>query len=156
VIVLAMTPVVERAVIVAERGIEGSIPARLLQWEGTLNMIKDNWLAGTGPGTYAVAYPPYQLPGQKFLQVYAHNDYLQFSAESGILAIPLMLWLMFLFFRAGVAKFKSHSRQTSGIALGCMAAVIAVLIHSYSDGNLRIPANAILFTAITALTLKSE
>jgi hypothetical protein len=35
-----------------------------------------------------------------------------------------------------------------------MAAVTAILIHSVSDGNLQIPANALLFTSLTALTLK--
>jgi hypothetical protein len=48
----------------------------------------------------------------------------------------------------------SRSRQTSGIALGCMAGVVAILIHSYSDGNLQIPANALLFTTLSALSLK--
>ncbi|MEX1315409.1 MAG: O-antigen polymerase, partial [Desulfotignum sp.] len=68
--------------------------------------------------------------------------------------VPLMLWLVFLFFRAGFAKLRSPSRQTAGIALGCMAGVVAILIHSYSDGNLQIPANALLFSGLTALTLK--
>jgi O-antigen ligase len=84
---------------------------------------------------------------------YAHNDYLQFVADAGILFVPLLLWLLFLFFRAGFAKIKSRSRQTSGIALGGMAAAVAMLIHSLSDGNLRIPANALLFTAVAALVM---
>jgi hypothetical protein len=67
-----------------------------------------------------------------------------------------MLWLLYLFFKTGFAKFQSRSRQTSGIALGCMAAAIAILIHSYSDGNLQIPANALLFTTLSGLVLKPE
>jgi hypothetical protein len=65
-----------------------------------------------------------------------------------------MLWLLYLFFRTGFAKVKSRSRQTMGITLGCMAGVVAILVHSYSDGNLQIPANALLFTTFSALVLK--
>jgi O-antigen ligase len=154
VIVLAMTPVVERAATITERGIEDNIAHRLNLWKGTWHMIKDNPVAGTGPGTFEVAYPPYQQPGYTVLARYAHNDILQFASDTGFLFFPLMLWLLFLFFKTGFAKFQSRSRQTSGIALGCMAAVIAILIHSYSDGNLHIPANALLFTTLTALVLK--
>jgi O-antigen ligase len=117
-------------------------------------MIADNPVAGTGPGTFEVAYPPYQQAGYTLLSRYAHNDYLQFTADMGILVIPLMLWLLYLFFRVGFKKFKNRSRQTSGIALGCMAAVVAILVHSYSDGNLQIPANALLFTALAAVGLR--
>jgi hypothetical protein len=35
-----------------------------------------------------------------------------------------------------------------------MAALVALLIHSYSDGNLQIPANALLFTALAAAGLR--
>ena len=155
VIVLASTPVVDRAVTLTQGDIEDSLTGRLTYWEGTRRMIADNLAAGTGPGTFAVAFPPYQVPGLAVLPTYAHNDYLHFTAEAGILFVPLLLWLAFVFFRAGFAKFKSRSRQTAGIAVGCMAAVVAILIHSYSDGNLHIPANALLFTALTALVLKN-
>jgi hypothetical protein len=41
-----------------------------------------------------------------------------------------------------------------GITLGPMAALVALLIHSYSDGNLQIPANTLLFTALAAAGLR--
>jgi O-antigen ligase len=155
-IVLAMTPVVERAATLTEGGIEGNIAHRLNVWKGTWHMIKANPAAGTGPGTFEAAYPRYQQPGYPLQVIYAHNDILQFASDTGVLFFPLMLWLLCLFFRSGFAKFRSPSRQTAGIAAGCMAAVVAILIHSYSDGNLHIPANALLFTALTALVLKEE
>jgi O-antigen ligase len=142
-VVLASTPVVDRAATLTEGGIEQGIAHRLNVWKGMRLMIQDNPAAGTGPGTFEMAYPPYQQPGYPILVIYGHNDILQFASDTGI-----------LFFRSGFAKFKSPSRQTSGIAIGCMAAIVAILIHSYSDGNLHIPANALLFTTLSALTLK--
>jgi hypothetical protein len=66
-----------------------------------------------------------------------------------------MLWVVYWFFRTGFIHLKSRSRQTMGITLGPMAALVALLIHSYSDGNLHIPANALLFTSLSALVLKN-
>lgn len=152
-VIVVSTPVAERAVTLTEGDMQDNIAGRLSYWEGTRGLIADNWMAGTGPGTFSVAFPPYQVPGLAVLPRYAHNDYLQFTADAGILFVPLLLWLLFLFFRAGFGKLKSPSRQTSGIALGGMTAVTAILIHSISDGNLRIPANALLFTAIAALVM---
>jgi O-antigen ligase len=149
----ASTPVVERAATLTQGEIKDNIAGRLTYWEGTWRLIADNWPAGTGPGTFTAAFPPYQVPGLMALPRYAHNDYLQFMADVGILFIPLLIWLLFLFFRAGFAKLRSRSRQTSGIALGGMAGVTAILIHSFFDGNLHIPANALLFTAFSALVL---
>jgi len=153
VLIAVSTPVAERAVSLTQGEMKDNIAGRLTYWEGTWGLIADNWPAGTGPGTFTVAFPHYQIPGLMALPQYAHNDYLQFMADAGILFVPLLLWLLFLFFRAGFAKLKSRSRQTSGIALGGMAAAVAILIHSLSDGNLRIPANAMLFTAVAALVM---
>jgi type III secretory pathway component EscR len=41
------------------------------------------------------------------------------------------------------------------IGLIIMAALVALLIHSYSDGNLQIPANTLLFIAISGAGLRS-
>jgi hypothetical protein len=73
---------------------------------------------------------------------------------AGILAIPVMLWIVYWFFRTGFTRLQSRSRQTQGITLGTMAALVALLIHSYSDGNLQIPANALLFTALAGAGLR--
>jgi O-antigen ligase len=104
-IVLAVTPVVDRAVTLTGGGIEENIAHRLNVWKGVRLMIADNPAAGTGPGTFEVAYPRYQQPGYPILVIYVHNDILQFSSDTGVLFFPLMLWLLFLFFRAGFVKF---------------------------------------------------
>ena len=149
-ILLASTPVVQRINTLIEKDVQENLGGRLRMWDGTRQMIIDHLFTGTGPGTFTEAYPKYQEPGASVLAVYAHNDYLQFMADCGILVVPMMAWLLFLFFRAGFSKMKSRSRQVRGITLGAMGAVVAILIHSFSDFNLHIPANAVLFTALTA------
>ncbi|MEA1967802.1 MAG: hypothetical protein U9N77_06250 [Thermodesulfobacteriota bacterium] len=81
----------------------------------------------------------------------AHNDYLHFTAELGILVIPIMLWMIFLFFKQAFLNSQKRSRQTRGIAIASMTAAVAVLVHSMSDFNLHIPANALLLTVEVAM-----
>lgn len=150
-VVMASTPVVNRLITLTQQDAEDNLTARITCWRSTCNLIKDHPFTGTGPGTFARVFPEYLEPGLYGLPLFAHNDYLQFAADTGVLFFPLMLWLLFLFFRTGFRKIKSRSRQTMGISLGAMAAVTAILIHSYSDFNLHVPANTVLFTVIMGI-----
>ena len=149
--ILASLPVVERITTLTHQDPMDTITGRMNHWQGTISQIKDNPFLGTGPNTFAQAFTPYQVPGIAALPRHAHNDYLQFTAETGIAFIPVLIYTLFCFFRTGFQKLKSRSRQTRGFALGAMAAVFAILIHSFSDFNLNIPANAFAFTIIAAL-----
>lgn len=46
---------------------------------------------------------------------------------------------------------QNPSRLVRGITIGAMTGITAILVHSISDFNLHIPANAILFTVLAAL-----
>ena len=81
--------------------IETSYEDRSLVWQSTLKLIKSFPLTGTGLGTYELAYPPYKP--QKLgaiIMDHAHNDYLEFLSEAGLIGfIPwLAFFLLFLAF----------------------------------------------------------
>lgn len=149
--ILSSLPVVERITTLTQQDQADNISGRMRCWQGVVNQIKDNLFFGTGPNTFTNAYPAWQIPGNAVLRRYAHNDYLHFIAETGILITPIMIFTLFIFFKSGFQKFKSRSRQKKGFALGAMASVFAILIHSFSDFNLNIPANALLFTVLAAI-----
>ncbi len=81
----------------------------------------------------------------------AHNDYLQFTSESGILIIPVIIWMIIIFYNKGLKRMKHRSRLVRGINMGAMSGMTAMLFHSICDFNLHIPANALLFTVLAAL-----
>ncbi len=150
--VLASLPVVQRITTLTHQDPIDTLDSRICIWTATAHQIEDHPLLGTGPNTFALEHPAYQIPGfNTCLPLFAHNDYLHFTAETGILFIPIFIYGCFCFFRAGIRKLKSHSRQKSSLALGAMAGVFAILVHSFSDFNLNIGANAFLFTVIVAL-----
>jgi hypothetical protein len=63
-----------------------------------------------------------------------------------------MVWMIIALYRKGFKKFKNPSRLVRGSTLGALAGITAILVHSFGDFNLNIPANAILFAVLAALT----
>ena len=83
---------------------------------------------------------------------FAHNDYLEFVAENGIIGggalilagIGLVVWLAAMWRRR-------RGSFAKGIGLGAMLGVTALLIHGFTDFNLQITANAVYFTTLAML-----
>jgi O-antigen ligase len=150
-IVVSSTPVTDR-LLTAEAGFnDGSLAGRINAWHGVVDLARANPLLGTGPGTFAVTFPKYQPPGFQANLVYAHNDYLDFTAELGFGLLIIIAWMIVALYRQGLHKMRSKSKLTRGVTLGALAGITAILVHSFVDFNLQIPANAMLFTVLAAL-----
>lgn len=148
--ILASTPIVSRVITFAEKDEAASAESRVTAWKGTVEMIKDHVVFGTGPGTYAAAFPAYQPPSLNAIFKHTHNDYLHFTADLGVPVIAVMIWILTVFFKTSFQGMESRSRQTNGFALASMAAVVAILVHSIVDFNLHIPANTFAFCVIVS------
>ncbi|MCJ7685238.1 MAG: O-antigen ligase family protein [Desulfobacteraceae bacterium] len=149
-IVLSSTPVVKRIIITSEH--MGNL-ARITVWGGMVEMIKDYPLLGTGPGTFPIVYTQYQPPGFDNRYFRGNNDYLQFTSETGLALVPVMAWMIIALFVGGFKKLNNPSRLVRGVTIGAMSGITAILVHSISDFNLHIPANAILFTTLAAIVV---
>ncbi|HEY7098203.1 MAG TPA: O-antigen ligase family protein [Terriglobales bacterium] len=117
-----------------------------------IRMFSSRPLLGWGLGTFADAYPQFRSFYTDFSVNAAHNDFLQFLAETGILGFAAMLWFVFAMFRAACAKLGRWSMNTNGgVALAAMLGCTGILVHSALDFNLQIPANAALFYALAVV-----
>jgi len=114
-------------------------------------MIRERPLLGFGPGTFPFTFFMFQPPATPGWYNMAHNDYVHFIAEMGILLPVIMIWMIVALFRHGFLKLRSPSLLLRGATLGSMAGVLAILCHSYIDFNLHIPANGLFFTILAAL-----
>jgi O-antigen ligase len=152
-VILASTPVVERMMTVAEMEETATFSSRVTAWGGVLEMIGDYPILGSGPGTFATVFTQYQPPGLATYYTMAHNDYLHFISETGIILVPIIIWMGFALYRKGFHKFKNPSRLIRGTTLGAMTGITAILVHSIVDFNLHIPANAILFTVLASIVV---
>ena len=149
-VVLSSTPVVER-ILTLERA--DKLEGRELIWSGIKDMIQDYPLLGTGPGTFSTVYTRYQPPGMTSRVFYGHNDYLQWISETGLILVLVIIWMIVALFRKGFKTLKNPSRLVRGITVGALSGITAILIHSFADFNLHIPANALLFTVLTSLVV---
>lgn len=123
-------------------------------YAATLALWRDFPLLGVGLGNFQEVFPRYQPPaaGQDFYD-YTHNDYLQLLAETGLIGFLLLVGCI-----AGVLRRAAHfwSEVTSEQRLwlaGILTGIVAMLLHSLVDFNLHIPANALLFVTLLALSV---
>ncbi|MCP3848611.1 MAG: O-antigen ligase family protein [Gammaproteobacteria bacterium] len=118
----------------------------------TLTMIADHPLVGTGGGTYEVSFLRYKGSDISIYYHHAHNDYLEFLAEYGVVGMSfLVLLVTSSLVSALIALRKRNHALLKGMAFASSMGIIAILIHSTVDFNLQIPANAALFVALLAL-----
>ena len=150
-ITLSTTPVVDRMLTLSENDPEVNLYSRLVGWRGVSKMIHDYPLIGTGPGTFADVYTKYQPAGLAKRRFYAHNDYLHFISEVGPAVVIVILWIVIALFKKGFHKLKNPSRLVRATTIGSMSGAIAILVHSFYDFNLHIPANAMLLTVLCAI-----
>lgn len=140
---------------VAERLQQTSMEAegRDEAYRETIAMIRDFPLTGTGAGSFYSTFPMYKsgdvAPG--FMR-HAHNDYLQFASEYGIVAVALLGFSVLASLWAAVrAQMVRHDRLLRGMGFAVTMAIVALLIHSAADFNLQIPANAATFVVLMGL-----
>ena len=121
--------------------------------EYALIMLQDNLLTGTGPGSFYGVFPEYrQKDIGKAYYDHAHNDYLQFAIEFGLIGfIPLLAAVILTFIMAVRAQWQRKDALMRGLSFSAIMAIIAFGIHSTVDFNLQIPANAATFMVILAL-----
>lgn len=149
--IICMNPITKQVLETRKQMQDLTNYSRIKIWKGTINTINDHPISGTGVGTFTPVFPRYHPPDFRLRDVYAHNDYLQAVSEMGVFVLPFIFWLIFNTLRSGITTFlQTKSRFKQGIALGAVAGITAILIHSFVDFNLHIPANAILFIVLGA------
>lgn len=127
---------------------------RPLYWSNVLGVVRDFPVFGTGLGTFAAAYPAYEKKGgPEMLLTHAHNDYLEYLSELGIVGTVLLFGgVLVLAVRAFLAWRERRNPELKGLALGGIVALAGMGIHTLTDFNLHIPANLVLFTFVLSLT----
>jgi O-antigen ligase len=129
-------------------------------WGMALDMWRKHFWTGTGPGYFDYVYrefrgPLFQLqthPG------YAHNEYLNTLADWGMVGASLVaLTCLLCLFDAGRSWRRLRLATSEGrrnrlaVLLGATCGIFALLLHSVTDFNMQIPANAIVFLTLMAL-----
>ena len=118
----------------------------------SLRLSRDHLAHGVGLGAFEAAYPRYQTYVTDLAIDYAHNDYAQFFAEAGALGWVLTPVAIVIFLVVAFRRMGSRTARPEGwLPLGAAVGVCGVLVHSFSDFNLHIAANAAWFAVCCGL-----
>ncbi len=124
-------------------------------WSNTVEIIRDFPLFGTGLGTFAAAYGAYEKSSSnELLLVHAHNDFLEYIAELGLVGGALLIGaVLYLAVSSYLAWRGRRNAQARALALGGLVSISGIGLHAVTDFNLHIPANMVLFSVVLCLTL---
>jgi O-antigen ligase/Flp pilus assembly protein TadD len=133
-----------------------SFSERGMLYRRTVAMIGDFPLFGVGMGAWGELFTRYVSPpwSQFFYNRETHNDYLQFAAESGLLAALALGWLCWRLLRQIGAAMRSGDARKWPLLAAVMAVVVGVALHETVDFNLHVPANAVLLIVLLGFALR--
>lgn len=148
-------PLARRFGSIKEGAGEYSVVTRVEYWRASWRMFLDHPALGVGLGAFPAVYPSYGRSSAKYERLeQAHNDYLQLLTDAGLAGAMIGLWFLVEIVRVargqwrGLEKFRSRDRAA---LIGGYAAAFGLLVHSFTDFNLQIAANALLFLLVVAL-----
>ncbi len=129
-----------------------SADTRTQIWRDTIALIKDYPGTGCGIGAYESCLLRYKTVAPMMTVDYAHNDYLQVLAELGVIGfIAGLIFVANIFQHAARAIVFATSLDQRYIAIACVGSMTAILLHSFVDFNMYVPANGLLFAWIAGV-----
>jgi O-antigen ligase len=128
--------------------------------QAAVAMWKDHFWWGAGPAHFDYRFPQYRPEFVQLRPGRAHNDYLNTLVDWGVVGTVLVASAWVCLFIGVVRTWKFVQRAGDFVAkpssraafvLGATAGLLALLVHSLTDFNVHIPANAILMVTLLAL-----
>jgi len=108
---------------------------RIIIWQNTIRLIKDQPFLGVGLGNFKLAFQPYRTKKEQIAtgpDVFVrrtHNEYLQLWAELGPLGLGFLFMIQFfLYFMAHQLFVRTRNFQEQCVALGFAMSFIAIFV----------------------------
>ncbi len=137
---------------------EAGYHTRLQIARDSVAMVKARPILGWDLGTFSAVYPKFRTFYADLFINAAHNDYVQAATETGLLGCAAVLGFLSVVYVRAFRKLRGSGSTldvTRAATLGALLGVTGILIHSFVDFNLQIPANASLFYVIAAIASAS-
>ena len=147
-VAIGLIPVLDRF------SVEGTIQdARWTIFSSTLDGIGAFAPLGSGFGNYPDVFPIFQpLELGRWFINHAHNDYLEWLFEGGIVAGALILLFLILYsMQWGKVWCKGPWSRFRFVQVASGIGLLLLMLHSLVDYNLHIPANIVYFAFLTGV-----
>ena len=136
VIVLLLSPSLSERLLSVFVRLDTSSEMRLALWESTIAMIEDHPFLGIGWGAYFMVYHSYDfyINNPSVLIVHAHNVYLNYAAEIGVIGAAAYFTFFFgsLYCALKATALKQNVFR-AGFRLGAGLAIASVALGGMTD-----------------------
>ena len=130
-------------------------------WHAALNLWHEDIWWGIGPAHFNYRFGKYRPELIQVSPDRAHNDYLNTLTDWGVVGVFIVVaaWILLFacafwtwrFVRGSPNTLGDHRSNKLALVLGASIGLVAILIHSFVDFNMHIPANAIVAVTLMAL-----
>ncbi len=110
-----------------------SVLERLAHWQAGSRMFEDHPWQGVGIGNYAAAYAYYAPPHWYEALGHAHNAYINFLAETGVLGLATFLALWLAAFRVAWLATRAQNGPRAALGVGLVGLLVFVSVHNLFD-----------------------
>jgi hypothetical protein len=127
-----------------------------------LHMASQHPWFGWGAGTFESVYPEFRSYTSAFAVDHAHNDYLEALVEDGIAGVAMVFaFIVVLYrtafrYRTAFPSLASRSWSRTGPRAAALVGCTGLLLHSFADFNMHIPANAATLLVLTAIAVNTS
>lgn len=137
-------------------GQEDASSGRLHFWSVTWQVFMSHPIIGVGLDSLGLAFTKYDTWAGVFRIEQAHNEYLQVLAEAGLLGFACVVGFVVTVFRKSIRHIAMMTDLfPRGVAVGSLAGIFGVLLHSCFDFPLRTPANGYFFLLLVVFATTS-
>ncbi len=131
--------------------------SRLILWKDSVPAFKEFPVTGTGMGTFVNIYPRFQSKSMGGRLDHAHNDYLEFLVNGGI--VGFLLFFGFpatIIYKTYKVVLKRREPYSIFVYMGSISGIFAILLHSITDFNLQIGANGLYLFFLAGLAVSAS
>jgi O-antigen ligase len=129
-----------------------SVSQRIEVARDSVPMFLARPVTGWGLGVFPQVYPVYRTKYDGKFMNQAHNDYLELLLDTGLVGFGIMIWFVVALFRSALPRLSQWSDSSgANVRAAALIGIAGILVHSVSDFNLHIPANAAMFFVLCAL-----
>jgi O-antigen ligase/predicted Zn-dependent protease len=130
--------------------------ARAGVWKASLPMLRDFPVFGVGLDSWPEIFPHYQsAPFNRYsFWNAAHNDFLQFATETGILGVVLLVWF---WWQLALYLMRARSMLPPRIVpiyAAFVTGMVVMSVHELAEFSFRITPNAVLFCLLAGFALR--
>lgn len=126
-----------------------------------ITMLRDTWhifldhpILGTGLGTLVAVYPRYETDYDGRIVNHTHDDYAEALAETGAAGSLCGLAFFLIFFREAKQRIAGEQSSFSlAIHAAAFTGSAGMIVHSFVDFNLHIPANGLVFLIMVSTAI---